>query len=369
MGYGPEQRRDGRASGPRACGASEHPTYEIEDVIGYDALWESMERCRRGVSWKASVQSFILNAPVEVARLCDELHSGTYRPRPIRTFQVTYPKRRDIVCISFRDRVVQRSYNDNVIYPCMSRSWIYDNYACQKGKGTDFARARMRAHLERQVRESGNDFSMLCVDVRGYYGHMLHEVIGERLYQKCPRWAARFACETIRGQYGGKSGVGINPGSQLAQIAGIDYLDEIDHHIKEQLRIHGYGRYMDDMVLVHSDADYLRECACDIGRMLSHVGLEAHPAKTRIVTANDGMTFLGFDYLVADDGHVVMTLTSSNVKAMRRRISRLGRLERDGIRPTGTTDDAYFGWRAHAEKGDSQRLLERCDRWYEEIRR
>ena len=117
VGETPEQSRDGRAPDPWVSGASARPTYDIEDVIGYEALWESMERCRRGVAWKGSVASFCLNAPANIARLCDELHDGTYEPRPPRRMTVTSPKRREIVCISFRDRIVQRSYNDVVIYP------------------------------------------------------------------------------------------------------------------------------------------------------------------------------------------------------------------------------------------------------------
>ena len=359
----PEQRREGRAPILLDGGASTPPTYDIEEVIGYDALWESMEKCRKGVAWKGSVQSFLLNAPAELLKLCDQLHDGTYQPREPKHFTVTYPKRREIVGIAFRDRIVQRSYNDNVIYPCMSRSWIYDNYACQKGKGTDFARNRMRAHLERQARASGPDFPVLVMDVKGYYDSLLYEVIGESFYAKCPRWAASFACETIRRQYG-YGDHGVNPGSQLVQIAGVDYLSDVDHYVKEHLRVRGYGRYMDDLVLIHHDEGYLAECADMIARRMSHVGLRPHPTKTRIVRSTDGFRFLGFDWRVAPDGAVVMTLVTGNVKAMRRRISRLWGLERRGLRAAGTTDTAYMGWRAHACKGNGWHVLERNDNWY-----
>ena len=133
VGERPEQGRGRRASALWGDGAAAVPTIDPEDVIGFDALWESMMRCRRGVMWKASVQSFVLNGPENIARLCDELHDGSYRARPTTSFTVTSPKRREIMAIPFRDRVVQRSYNDNAIYPCMSRCWIYDNAACQKG--------------------------------------------------------------------------------------------------------------------------------------------------------------------------------------------------------------------------------------------
>ena len=359
----PEQRREGCVSNSTVRGTSSPP--DIEDVIGFDALWESMEKCRRGVMWKGSVQSFVLNGPENIMRLCDELHSGTYTPRPVKKFTITSPKKREIVCVSFRDRVVQRSYNDVAIYPFMSRSWIYDNYACQTGKGTDFARERMRCHLERKVREVGPDFSVLCIDVKGYFDHLLFEVMGERFYQMCPRWAAQFACDTLRHQYG--TGQGVNPGSQLTQIAGVDYLSEVDHFIKEELGVKGYGRYMDDLVLIHEDQMFLERCVTDVSRMMGHVGLEPHPTKTRMVRARDGFRFLGFDWRVAADGAVLMTLRAESYKSMRRRIERLHRLETSGLRSQGTTFDAYMGWRAHAIKGCGWRGIERCDEWFAEL--
>ena len=365
VGAIPEQRREWHAPVLRDDGTSATSTIDQEDVIGFDALWESMMRCRRGVMWKASVQSFVLNGPENIARLCDELHDGTYRPRKTTMFTVTSPKRREIMAIPFRDRVVQRSYNDNAIYPCMSRGWIYDNAACQTGKGTDFARRRMRCHLERHARKHGTEGGVLIVDVRGYYAHLRMDVMERRFRRRCPPWAADFAMRTMRGQYGE---VGVSPGSQLAQIAGVDYLDPVDHAIKERMGIRGYVRYMDDLVLVHEDTDHLRACRAEIAERLREIGLEPHPTKTRIVRIGERFPFLGFDWRLAPDGHAVMTLRKESVKRMRRRVRRLAALEARGLRAEGTAAMAYEGWRAHAEKGDNPRLLEKSDEWFSRLR-
>ena len=66
------------------------------------------------------------------------------------------------------------------------------------------------------------------------------------------------AVEVLDGQYEGDTGY--NPGSQMIQIAGIAFLDEVDHYIKERLRIKHYIRYMDDFILIHKDKEYLRQC-------------------------------------------------------------------------------------------------------------
>jgi len=45
-----------------------------------------------------------------------------------------------------------------------------------------------------------------------------------------------------------------------SQVFALYYLDPLDRLIKEQMRIRHYTRYMDDMVLVHPDREYLKEC-------------------------------------------------------------------------------------------------------------
>lgn len=340
------------------------PGISEEDVIGYDALWDSMLKCRRGVMWKGSVASFVLNGAESVSKLCDELHCGTYRPRKTSTFQVTCPKTRTITSTPFRDRVYQRSLNDVVLYPLVTRSLVYDNAACQTGKGTDFARSRLKCHMQRHYRKHGTEGWVLHVDVRGYYANLPHW-LGESTFDKVPGWARERAVAVLRSQYAGD--VGYNPGSQMVQIVGVAALDGVDHVIKERLRVRGYVRYMDDLVLVHESAGYLESCLEAVRAELGMVGLEVHDGKTRMRRLTDKTPFLGFDFRLTGTGKVVMTLRPESVKRMRRKVRRLVKRERNGLSPPGTAEEAYRGWRAHAAKGDSRLLLERQDKWFEEL--
>lgn len=338
----------------------------IEDVIGFDALWRSMEKCRQGVMWKGSVARFCLGGAESVAKLSQQLHDGTYKPRKVTTFRIMSPKPRTITSTPFRDRVFQRSLNDNVLYPLVVRSLIYDNCACQEGKGTDFARNRLKCHLQRHYRKHGLDGYVLQLDVKGYYPNMQHHV-GEAVFDCTPPWAREMAVSVLRSQYAGD--VGYNPGSQMVQIVGIAALNGVDHRIKERLHIRGYVRYMDDMLLIHPDRAYLQACLEDIDAQLAALGMQVHRGKTRIRRIRDTITFLGFDFRLTETGKVLMTVRPESVKRMRRRVKRLARLESMGARPPGTALQAYEGWRAHADKGDSRLLIERCDRWFASVRK
>ncbi|PIZ45066.1 hypothetical protein COY32_05645 [candidate division WWE3 bacterium CG_4_10_14_0_2_um_filter_41_14] len=47
-------------------------------------------------------------------------------------------------------------------------------------------------------------------------------------------------------------------GNLTSQLFGNVYLNDFDHFIKCQLKCRYYGRYVDDMVIVHQDKEYLK---------------------------------------------------------------------------------------------------------------
>lgn len=94
-----------------------------------------------------SANKFEINLLSECIRLSDELKYKQYATGKSTKFKVYYPKVRDIESSTFRDKVVQHSYCDNVLYPTVSKSFIYDNYASQYNKGVQFGLDRLKKHL------------------------------------------------------------------------------------------------------------------------------------------------------------------------------------------------------------------------------
>lgn len=333
--------------------------------FSFDALWDSMLLCKRGVMWKPSVSSFVLNGPQNIARLAEDVDSGAYRQKPVRSFQITSPKRRDIVAVPFRDRVYQRSLNDNVVFPAMSRSWIYDNCASQPGKGTDFARERLKRFLREHYALHGQHGWVLQVDIAGYYPNMPHAT-GEAAFGRglSPEDFARVV-DVLGYQYEGE--VGYNAGSQMVQIMGLSVLDPVDHMVKERLRMRRYIRYMDDMVLISADKDELKRALQAIRDRCEAMGLKLHPGKTRIRQLSAGIEFLGFRFRLTASGKVAMNVLGKKVKQQKRHLKGLVRLAKAGGITKEKCDECYQGWKAHAGKGDSWKLLRRMDAYYESL--
>ena len=336
-----------------------------EDVIGFDALYQSMCKCRKGVIWKDSVASYVLRGIEKTDNLSRQLKDGSYTPKPPVHFKITHPKPRDIASVAFRDRVYQRSLNDNIVYPLMTHSFIYDNYACQKGKGTDKARARLKEFLQKYYRKHGSDGWVIQIDIHGYYPNMKHEYIEELFRKKLPEWAFERVREILGNQYPGDTGY--DPGSQLVQIAGISALDEFDHYCKERLHIRYYIRYMDDIQIIHQDREFLAECLEKIREKMTGYGFEFNPDKTGIFRIKKGIRFLGFDYWLTDSGKVIMTIDPKRVKAQRKKLYRLVKRSKAGLIPKENVDMSYAAWRNHAGKGNTWKLLQRMDRYYNQL--
>ena len=344
---------------------STRKTMDIEEIIGYDALWDSMLKCKNGVMWKPSTKHFVLNAVAEIEKMYEQLHDGTWKngkPKPIK---ILHPKRRDGLSISFRDRVYQRSINDNVLYPEMTKHFIIDNCACQKGKGTDFARKRLKKKLWNFYSHYGTNGYVLQVDIKGYYPNMRHDVVNEKFARYLSPEIFEMVRNVLDTQYMGE--VGYNPGSQMVQIAGISTLDDLDHYCKERLHARYYIRYMDDIFILHHDKNELEEMLVKIKEQLAKIGFEAHEKKTHIKPLSCGFTFLGFEYRITGTGKIIMTLNSKNIKHERKKLRRMVGKAKRGEMAKEKVDECYQSWRVHASKGNSFKLLQRMDKYYKDL--
>jgi len=83
-------------------------------------------------------------------------------------------------------------------------------------------------------------------------------------------------------------------GNLTSQLFGNVYLSDLDHFIKGILKIKYYGRYVDDMVLVHNDKEYLKSIIKPINEYLDrHLGLNLHEKKIYLQHHTKGVEFLG----------------------------------------------------------------------------
>lgn len=77
-----------------------------------------------------------------------------------------------------------------------------------------------------------------------------------------------------------------------SQILAIFYLNDLDHFIKEVLKIKCYVRYQDDFILIHDSKEYLQYCLGEIKKYVEKDALKLNP-KSRIYKNTNNFLFLG----------------------------------------------------------------------------
>lgn len=77
-----------------------------------------------------------------------------------------------------------------------------------------------------------------------------------------------------------------------SQALAIFYLNDMDHFIKEELKIYGVIRYQDDFLLFHQSKEYLNYCLNKLKIFLTNEKLELNK-KTRIFKSSDNFIFIG----------------------------------------------------------------------------
>jgi hypothetical protein len=263
--------------------------YLFEQIITFDNLVLAAHKTFGGQKSKAVVARMYFHLETEVLRLQEELSAGTYQPRPYRVFEVREPKPRQICAADVRDRVVQHAIC-NVLGPIFERGMIRDTYACRKDKGSHAA-IRRAQELTRRF-----EYFLQC-DVRKYFASVDHVVLKTLLRRKLkdPQVLALLDQIIAHPLPDSAAGKGIPIGNLTSQYFANLYLGELDHFIKERLRVKGYVRYMDDFLIFGNDKPMLHETLAAVRDFLHcQLRLELKENAVLVAPVAQGISFLGF---------------------------------------------------------------------------
>lgn len=336
-------------------------------VCDFDNLYKAMNKCKKGVTWKDSVSRYVNNGLVSVLKLQKSLEQENYKIDEYYNFTIHEPKKREIVSTKFKDRVFQRSLCDNYLYHQVVKGFIYDSGACQINKGTSFARDRLKVLMRRYYRKNGNEGYVLKCDFKNYFGSTTHATAKNALQKVVKDEWALEQTYSIVDSYDDGNQTGLGLGSQITQLVQLLVLSDLDHHIKEKLGIKHYVRYMDDLILIHQDKEYLHRCLREIQQISSNLGLLLNNKKTQLFKLSQGINFLGFKFNLSASGAVYCILLKENIKKRKRKLRKYKNLVLQGKMTKGKADECYESWKAHAENGDSYNLISKMNINYKEL--
>ena len=326
----------------------------VDDAITFEELYKGLKLSCRNVRWKDSVTGYEASGLKNTYLLRQSLLDGTYKISGYQRFRVHEPKEREIVATRLKDRQFQRSLCDNVLYPQITRSFIRDNCACLRGRGVDDALNRLTVHLQRYYRKHGAKGWVLKCDIRHYFAETPHNVAKAAIRKRLTDQRAAFYTDQIIDSFGGDTGIGL--GSQVSQLTELAVLDDLDHYIKERLRIRHYLRYMDDFILIHEDRAVLENALKDITEKLAALGLTLN-SKTQIYPLKQGVIWLKWRFILTDTGKVVRRIGRKSVVRERRKLKRMAKLAESGRISADALKESFNSWKAHAQRGNCRKII------------
>lgn len=223
----------------------------FDRIADRENLREAVVRALRGKRDRADSRAFVDRWETHLSELRTQLLDDSLSIGEFRQFLIFDPKERVITAPCFRERVLHHAIM-NVCEPVFERWLIDDTYACRKGRGRIAAvlRARQFAHRHEWY---------LKMDIRKYFDSVPHSEMLSRLERvfKDARLLRLFT--RIVTAFRGGVGRGLPIGSLTSQHLANFYLGWFDRHVKEQLRLPGYVRYMDDMLVWSNSRSQLRD--------------------------------------------------------------------------------------------------------------
>jgi RNA-directed DNA polymerase len=352
-------------------------------------LFQAYFQARKNKRNTLSQLSFELNFEENISQLYQLILNRNYQISPSSAFIVNQPVKREIFAANFKDRVVHH-YLYAYLYPIIDKKLIYDCYSCRKNKGALLAIIRQTTFLKKLSHNYQKPLYVLKLDISGYFMNINKSILYKNLKKIIKTKLDKYPKETkdilnylvyqnifhdpsktciINGQssnwnslpknkslFHSPPNCGLPIGNLTSQLYGNVYLNSLDHYIKRDLKIKGYGRYVDDLVLMHEDKNYLKYCLEIIKNKLEKdFKLNLHPNKIQLTNSNQGFPFLG-QYIKPRRNYVAKRPKNNAYQAIKA-INQADNSKRELISKSLSTVNSYLGLFKHAQSFSLRKKL------------
>ena len=332
----------------------------FEQICSFENLLNASRKAQCGKRFQDEVSRFNFHLESELYRLLDELQTQTYRPGRYHEFYIYEPKLRKISAAPYRDRVIHHALC-NVIEPIFDRTFIFDSYACRKGKGTHKAVNRFTEFSRK------NRYVLKC-DIKKYFPSIDHEILKAAFRRKIRDVQTLWLMDLIVDSSNPQEHVleyfegddlltslsrkrGIPIGNLTSQFFANIYLNGFDYFVKEGLGCRHYIRYVDDFVVLADTKARLHQVKAEMEGYLSKLRLKLHRYKCQISPVKAGTDFLGYQIFPSH-----RRLRKSAVTRARRRLKRLQRDYSSGKISQHDVNQSVQSWLGHVRHADTYGL-------------
>lgn len=312
-------------------------------------MFKAFERAKQNKNFHYEVMKFEFNLEKNIINIIDNIKNNKYIIGKYREFTVYEPKERIIKALPFRDRVVHQWYVHEFLLPNIVPRFIYDSYACIKGKGTHNAVSRLELFMK-SAKNNYGDYYVLKMDVKKFFysidPNVLLKIIKKYFDDKA------FINLTEKLIFEKNVRLGIPIGNYTSQYFANIYLNELDQYVKHELKIKYYLRFMDDFVLLVESRELAKKLFFEIKNFLiNNLNLELNHKSSYYPSA------LGVDFCGYKVFHTHRLVRKRSKKKMLERIKRWNFLyENDCELDLLAIRLSINSWKAHIKHANNYNL-------------
>lgn len=258
-----------------------------QDICKFENIEAAYNEVTRNTKNQRRVASLKEYKNIYISRVYDDLINKKYVVGPYHRFIIHEPKTREITSQTSHDKIINHLVARYILYPAILPCLLDVNVASRKDMGT--SKGLYYANkFHRKCKINYKNYYILKCDVSKFFASIDHDILKEKVKRKIKdKDALKIVFDIID-----SNSPGLCIGSMTSQILAIFYLNDLDHFIKEELKIKYYVRYQDDFLLFHQSKQYLRYCLEEIRKFLEKEKLVLN-YKTRIYRNTNNFLFLG----------------------------------------------------------------------------
>lgn len=361
----------------------------ILDIKVIQKIYSS--RVRVNTKNKLKLEKFENNYVSNMIYIKKILEEKNYTPGRYNIFLIKEPKLRIIMSQNIIDKIINHVVSQYFLINIFESSLVEENVATRKNKGTKEGIVLLKKYLNEIKNEK---FYVLKFDISKYFFNLDHEIIKELLEHKIKdKDVLRILYDIVDSTDSSyvneeidllkkkeiqrinnsnskdkerlikeinelpnyEVGKGLPIGNMSSQFLAILYLNELDHFIKNELKIKYYIRYMDDGVLIHRNKEYLKYCLEEINKILEKYRLKLN-RKTKIYSYKEGFEFLGFRYIIKNN-KVIMKVKNSTKKRFKYKIKSYRSLLSSNKIIKDDYNQVIASYKGHLSYGDTNNLV------------
>lgn len=262
-------------------------SYLYDNICKFENIKSAYNEVRKNTRNKHRVALLKDYKSIYTYRIYKTLINRNYKVGPYNQFIIYDPKERAIVSQNLEDKIVNHLVARYILYPAILPCLIDANVASRKKLGTRRG-LELSQEFHRKCKQKYKNYYVLKCDISKFFASIDHEILKKKLLKRIKdKEAIKIVFDIID-----SNSPGLFIGSMTSQVLAIFYLNDLDHYIKEVLKIRYYIRYQDDFLLFHPSKKYLQYCLKEIEKFLEKEKLQLN-AKTRIYKNTNNFLFLG----------------------------------------------------------------------------